>query len=245
MPFGGCHREPAAAQTERPARCCNPLWIQRWNFTKALQLGLILLALALIVCDAARAQTPAADSFSVKITEQSLAPLPPITLVRVRAGGTRVVFAAPRHFRFRNHEDRSEVRFVSADDSCSLSLVFRPAEAAPAAGTNPEEAKAEVAARWRAGLLARYPKAQILEEFTETAGGTAGPACDLLWPNAGRGELKLRTTVLRFGTHWVELTLTSAPGSFEQNRHAFNEIVLTLRAAEGQDSPAPEFSNKI
>ncbi len=210
-----------------------------------LNLGLVLLLLTLIVCDRARAQAPPPNSFSVKITEQSLAPLPPITLVRVRAGGTRVVFVAPRHFRFRNHEDRSEIRFLSADDSCSLSLVFRPAEAAPAATANPEEVRAELAARWRASLLARYPNAKLLEEFTETAAGAAGPTCDLLWTNAGGGELKLRATLLRFGAHWVELTLTSAPASFEQNRHALNDILLTLRAAEGQDPPAPEFSNQI
>lgn len=208
------------------------------------------LGLALVGAGSAPAQIPAANSFTVKITEQSLAPLPPITLVRVRAGSTRVVFVAPRHFRSRNHEDRSEVRFISANDSCSVNLAFRPAEpvsaeAASAAAANPEPAKAELAARWRASLLERYPNAKILEEFTETSGGAAGPACDLLWPNAGRGELKIRSTLLRFGTHWVELTLTAAPAAFEQSRHAYNDVLLTLRAAEGQDPPAPEFSNKI
>ena len=223
--------------------------ITRPHFTTLWRLS-AWLGLALVGADSAPAQAPAADAFSVKITTQSLAPLPPITLVRVRAGGTRIVFVAPRDFRYRNHEDRAEVRFLSADDSCSVSLAFRPAEVVPAevaaaAAANPEAAGAELAARWRASLLARYPNAKILEEFTETAGGAAGPACDLLWANAGGGELKVRSALLRFGAHWVELSLTSAPGAFEQNRHAFNDVLLTLRAAEGQDPPAPEFSNKI
>ncbi|GDY22562.1 hypothetical protein LBMAG56_39090 [Verrucomicrobiota bacterium] len=222
-----------------------PAGIQRCNFRKTSPLALVLLLLALAACDYAHAQAPSADSFNVKITEQNLAPVPPITLVRVRAGSTRVVFVAPRGFRSRNHEDRSEVRFLSPDDSCSVNLAFRPADAAPAAGTSPESAAAELAARWHTSLLTRYPGAKILEAFTETAGGTSGPACDLLWTNDGRGELKLRLTLLRFGAHWVELTLISAPASFEQNRHACNDVLLTLRAAEGQDPPAPEFSNKI
>ena len=207
--------------------------------------ALAWLAMAILAGDSARAQNAGASAFSVQITQQALDPLPPITLVRVRVGGTRVVFAAPRGFRFRNHEDRSEVRFLSADDSCSLTLAFRPAEAAPAGVPDAEVAKAAIAADWRATLLARYPNAKILEEFTQHAAGAAGPACDLAWPNAGSGELKIRTVLLRLGAHSIELTLTSAPGAFEQNRHAFNDVLLTLRAADGQDPPAPEFSNKI
>ncbi len=204
-----------------------------------------LLAPILFASHSAHAQTPGPGTFSVRITEQSLPPLPPVALVRVTSGRQRLAFVAPRGFRHRSREGRSEVLLLSPADSCSLTLTLHPAQPATTPGVTPEAAAAETAAHWRATLLAKFPGAAVVEEFTQHSAGTSGPAFDLLKPNSRGGDLKIRSAFLPLGGQVIELMLVASAASFEQDCHAFSEVAQTLRAAEGSDPPAPELSSQL
>lgn len=193
----------------------------------------LLLGAALVwLCPAAFAGDA---GFSVKVTQQSLEPLPPAVFVRVTCEQTRLVFLAPHGFRCASHEERREVRLIARDDTAAIALTFHPA---PPAETN-------AAPYWRAQLLGRYAGAQVVEQFTETAAGVSGPAFDLLWERRDSPPLKLRSVFIPLGKHWVELTLITTPAAFEQDRHALNQVALSLRGAEGAEPVAPVLSNKI
>ena len=173
--------------------------------------------------------------FSVKITQQSLDPLPPAMFVRVACQQTRVVFLAPHGFKCTSHEERREVRLVARNDTSAIALTFHTAELT----------ETNAAPYWRAQLLGRYAGAQVVEHFTESAAGASGPAFDLVWERRDSPPLKLRSMFIPLGKQWVELTLITTPAAFEQDRHALNQVALSLRAAEGVEAVAPVLSNKI
>ena len=193
------------------------------------------LRLGLAVVFLARTALAGDEAFSVKLTQQSLAPLPPAVLARVVCGQTRLAFLVPPGFKCTSHEERREVRLLARNDTSAIALAFH---AVTLAETN-------AAPHWRGQILERYAGAKVVEEFAGTAGGASGPGFDVVWERRGSPALKLRSMLVPLGKHWVELTLITTPEAFEQDRHALNQVALSLRAAEGADAVAPVLSNKI
>jgi hypothetical protein len=85
----------------------------------------------------------------------------------------------------------------------------------------------------------------VIEELPTSAAGANGLALDLAWNNGGKNENRLRAMFMPVGAQWLELTLLATSDNFENDRHALNQVALSLRAAEGTEPQPPVLSNKI
>jgi len=141
----------------------------------------------------------------------------------VTFGTNKFGFVMPAGFRLEK-EDAQKVTLVSADISCLLS--FRILGSLPPGTTELDPAT------YRDLLLSRHPGGKIIEEFSQAAVSRYGPAFDLRWNAAGTVPRRERVLLIPSDAGVLEFSLVSSLEAFETGRRAFNELLMTFRAAD-------------
>ena len=156
-------------------------------------------------------------------------------------GTNQFAFIVPKGYFIRADEANRQLRAVERDDKCSITvrLFTAPTNAVDqATGTLKAEAFREV-------VLQRFTNSRILEEFTLTAGGRAGPAFDLAWKNEAGLTLQSRIAFIPTVAGVMEFHLLTTGAEMKEFKYALNTLMLTVRVGETGKLALPELSDKL
>ena len=187
------------------------------------------------------APAPAATNAPPPITvrqEREVVPgMDPIYRIYVTAGTNRFALLTPNGFRASADPQAGVVTLSHAAGGCNLRFQL--------GGPMPADAKELKAEMLREPLLARYPGARVLDEFTVTAAGHSGPAFDLNWPAPSGLPLFIRAAFVPSDAGILEFTMTTSPAKARESHPVFNAFLLTFRASQGGKLEVTPLSNKL
>jgi hypothetical protein len=145
----------------------------------------------------------------------------PVDRGYITAGTNRFGFEIPNGFRL-DVSSRDSVALVNRDNSCRLN--FRVVNPVPRTAVEIGECKAAV--------LAEYPEAKIVEEFSQTAVGRNGPAMDLYVRGPVGTTHRVRVVFIPSDGGLLEFSVVSTADAFETVKHHFQTLLLTFRASD-------------
>ncbi len=134
-------------------------------------------------------------------------------------------FIVPEGHRMIPQQGSKKVIFVGPDSFAMMSV-----EIIEVGVDAPKEPKA---ADLRASVLAAEPGAQVIEEFTLSAGGSTGPAIEIEWGSSASAKTKLcrRVTRILMGASIVEFQRSCFVTKRAELDVWFNSLLVTFRAA--------------
>lgn len=142
--------------------------------------------------------------------------------VFVTCGTNQFVFVAPYGLRIDANPDR--VALVSTDSTYFLAFrILSTAVADPNPGNTDFH---------REFLLNQFPGAKVMEEFSKTAAGRNGPACELRVKIAGGVERAVWVALIPSAAGVLEFTLNADFSKSADARNAFNSLLRTFRSNE-------------
>ena len=161
----------------------------------------------------------------------------PTDFAYVTCGTNRFGFVLPAGYRL-EREDPAKVTLVSADFNCLLT--FRVLESLPPGTTELDPA------RYRDLALSRRRGGKILDESSQAAVNSRGPAFELRWNAAGAVPRRERVVFIPSNAGVLEFDLVTSLERFEAGQRAFHGLLRTFRAAQADGRlEMPVFSNRF
>jgi len=135
----------------------------------------------------------------------------------ISVGTNQFAFVVPPELRMDASNPRKIV--LISPDECSY-LTLRIVPPAPNAS-------------YRDLVQRQFPKATMLNEFTENAANRSGPAFDVEWANAANVSQSARVVFIVSATVVLEFGLITTSKDFVKNKGLLQILLLTLRTNEG------------
>jgi hypothetical protein len=154
----------------------------------------------------------------------------------VTFGTNTFAFVVPSNFRM-DASNSDKIVLVNQEADCFLT--FRIVDAVPA---QMAEKQTEY---YRALLAERYPDANTLDEFYQSAANNSGPAFDLQWRNSNSVTQAVRTAFIPSAAGVLEFSLLAPSTKFEEGRSFFNSFLLLFRSNENGKLEIARLSDKI
>lgn len=180
------------------------------------------LALLIGFSSTAKATETNTVAFQLATYKEPLLGREPVTRASLSCGNKRFTFLVPNGYRV-DASDPAKVVLTSGD--------FRSYITLRAANLTCGE-KAPQETECKARLLEKYPEANIIEEFTSSAGGFAGPAFDLRSKTEGGAITAARVAYIPGLSGALEFSLVTSPEQFGKSLGQLHSVMLTFRASE-------------
>ena len=175
---------------------------------------------------------------TVRLDREIVPGMEPLSRVYVGVGTNQLALLAPLGFRIRSEPEQRKVVFSQPEGRCNIQFRLHAPPLAPdAKGLKPEP--------FRQLLLERHPGAQVVEEYTLSAGGQSGPAFDLAWRTPTGLWLFVRTVYIPSDAGILEFSMITDPDKAAEFRHVFNGVLLTFRSSRGGKLEVTPLSNQL
>jgi hypothetical protein len=136
---------------------------------------------------------------------------------------TRFSFLPPSGWRVQTDTTRKQVRLVQPETGALITMDIIEEKTKDLAPLGADDFKKR--------LLARFANGKILDEFTVSALGQAGPAFDLEWRTEHNLRQLARAAFIPFPEGRLEFCLTGTANTLSRQQHDFNRLLLSLRSA--------------
>jgi len=159
----------------------------------------------------------------------------------IKTERTQFAFLIPDGLRMVVNKEQRKLVLVNTANAPVITLMIRET----AEGETPVEPKA---AELKQTVFSEHPGATILEEFSLSAGGTAGPAIEFEWTMTAGQRVPTNRRVLRvlLGTALVEFQRTSPADQKADPEWQFNSVLVTFRSAPADANlDTPPLSDKM
>jgi hypothetical protein len=163
-------------------------------------------------------------ALSTELKSEEMVGLQPVQRAYVTFGTNRFAFVVPYGYRM-DASNPEKIALFNADYSSYI--VFRVAEPLTYA------ARELPSTTYREVVLARYPNAKILDEFTQRAANHSGPAFDVQWTNSAHITQFTRVAFIPSAAGVLEFSLVSNAGKFTEGQYFLSYVMLSFRTNEG------------
>ena len=140
-----------------------------------------------------------------------------------KAEANKFSFVPPQSWRVQSAGRKKRIRLVQAATGSLISVdIFEHAT---------PETDSLSAELLRARILARYPNAEITDEFSASALDSSGPAFDLAWSTGNAARMAARIAFTPFTGGHLEFSLVAPARTISRTYHDFNRLLLSFRHA--------------